>query len=226
MENFSIFNHFVESESGMALVPECRNTDAPAMSGFTCGSDPDLETGTKIVVRGVPEIHNQNGGRRVKLLKSDQYTDLSTALDGQSECPNHQDNYCATINHFHNGCDSTNVDDVNVDGFAVFSNPFHQPGCEPNITEIVSNDSLMEEYKLYLGYDDLIDSFFGVKVHSHKVYEISCKIAKIGSVNDEAAVEQVGGHIDEEDIIETDFYIKKYFGNESTKRPLNDTVTV
>ena len=210
----------------MVLVPECRKIDAPDMPGFTCGSDPSLEAGTKIVVRGVPETHNQNGGRRVKLLKSDQYTDLSTALDGQSECPNHQDNYCATINHFHNGCDSTNVDDVNVDGFAVFSNPFHQPGCEPNITEIVSNDSLMEEYKLYLGYDDLIDSFFGVKVHSHKVYEISCKIAKIGSVNDEAAVEQVGGHIDEEDIIETDFYIKKYFGNESTKRPLNDTEVI
>ena len=218
MENYSIFNHFVGlANAEMVLVPECRSISAPDMPGFTCGSDPDLRNGTKIVVRGVPETHNKNDNRQVKLLKSDQYTDLSTALDGQSECPNHEDNYCATIDHFNDGCASTKV----VDGFAVFSDPFHQPGCEPNVTDIVSNDSLMEEYKLYLGYDDLIDSDLGLKFDSHKVYEISCKIAKIGSVDDEVVVEQVGGHVDHEDSIKTNFYIEKYFGNE--RRPMNDT---
>ena len=204
----------------MVLVPECRWKNAPDMPGFTCGSDPSLRTGTKIVVRGVPETQYENDNRQVKLLQNHRYNDLSTALNGQSECPNHDDNYCATIDHFNDGCDSFEV----VDGYAVFKNPFHQPGCEPNVTEIVSNDSMMEEYKLYLGYDDLTDSIF--KSDSHKVYEISCKIAKIGSVNETVIVEQEGGHVDHEDSIETNFYIEKYFGDESTKRPLNDTEVI
>ena len=208
-EDFSIFNHFDESGTEMVLVPECRWKNAPDMPGFTCGSDPSLRTGTKIVVRGVPETQYENDNRQVKLLQNHRYNDLSTALNGQSECPNHDDNYCATIDHFNDGCDSFEV----VDGYAVFKNPFHQPGCEPNVTEIVSNDSMMEEYKLYLGYDDLTDSIF--KSDSHKVYEISCKIAKIGSVNETVIVEQEGGHVDHEDSIETNFYIEKYFGDES-----------
>jgi len=65
----------------------------------------------------------------------------------------------------------------------------------------------------------------GFKAASHKIYEISCKIAQSDNLSDEVIVEQGGGHVDEEDNIETSFYIKTYFGDitdESTRRPLND----
>ena len=223
MPNYSIFNHFVEleteeSRTEMVLVPECR-IGAPDMPGFTCGSDSSL-SGSKIVVRGVPETDFGNDNRQVKLLKTYRYKDLPNNL--QSECPNHEENDCATIDHFSDGC-STDV----VNGLAVFKNPFHQPGCEPNVTDSESNGSLMEEYKLYLGYDDLIDPILGLKSDSHKVYEISCKIAKIGSVNDTVVVEQVDGTERWNKTMETDFYIEKYFGdiaNESTR--LNDTEVI
>ena len=225
MENYSIFNHFVESATVMDLVPECRSKIAPDMPGFTCGSDPTLRTGTKIVVRGVPETNFENDNRQVKLLKTDSYDGLEDALNGQSECPDHDGNHCATINHFNDGCNSAEV----VNGLAVFNDPFHQPGCKPNVTNIASNGSMMEEYKLYLGYDDLIDSEYGTKSDSHKVYEISCKIAKIGSVDDEVIVEQQGGHVGGDKTIETDFFIEKYFGDitdENTRRSLNDTEVI
>ena len=222
MEGFSIFNHFDESESGI-LVPECRSIDAPPMPGFTCGSDPRLRTGTKIVVRDVPDLGDDiTDNRQVRLLKSDRYEDLKSDIEIQSDCPNHEDNQCATIDHFSDGCASTDI----VDGFVIFNNPFHQPGCAPLITHTGDAESgpLIEERQLYLGYDDLVSSIGSIesKVNSHKVYEISCKINKIGEVEDEVVVEQGGSIEDMEDLIDTNFFIEKYFVKNSTQRALGD----
>ena len=228
MDNFSIFNHFDESESGVALVPECRSNSAPVTPGFTCGSDPTLTSGTTIVVRGVPVIDDEStitDERRVKLLLTGRYGELEAAL--QSSCPDHDDNECETIDYFQNGCD-TGSSDV-VDGLVVFDNPFNQPDCGPKVTYHTENDSLIEERQIYLGYDDLVDYAFGAKVDSHKIYEISCKIKKVGQVDDEIIVEQTNTIVDHHDELDTNFYIEKYFGDitdETTRRPLTDTEVV
>ena len=209
-DGFSIFNHFDESESGI-LVPECRSIDAPPMPGFTCGSDPTLRKGTKIVVRDVPDLGDEiTDNRQVKLLKSDRYEDLKSDIETQSDCPNHEDNQCATIDHFSDGCASYDT----IDGFVIFKDPFHQPGCAPLITHTGDAESgtLVEERQLYLGYDDLIHSVF--KIASHKVYEISCKINKIGDIDVDVVVEQGKSTIDIQDSIDTKFFVEKYFGDE------------
>ena len=219
----SIFNHFDTSESGTVLVPECRSIDAPPMPGFTCGYDPSLRTGTKIVVQDVARI-NETGisdQRQVKLLKREHYEDLKSDLATQTDCPDHG-NQCDTIDHFSDGCASPEI----VDGFVIFEDPFHQPECAPLITYTGNTESgtLIEERQLYLGYDDLVHSMgsIDIKVASHKVYEISCKINKIGEVEDDVTVGQDGSIVDEEDLIDTNFFIEKYFVKNSTQRALDD----
>ena len=213
MQDYFIFNHFVGAATEMVLVPECRSIFAPDMPGFTCGSDPSLRKGTKIVVRGVPETGYANDNRQVKLLKADSYNDLSAALLGQSECPNHQNNYCATIDHFKDGCGSNVGDSSDAIGdFVVFDNPFNQPDCAPNVTHITSNDSLMDEYKLYLGYDDLLVA--GYKADSHRIYEISCKVDNTDRKHTTLTIEQGDTIDDHEDEIKTNFKIETFIGDE------------
>ena len=195
------------------------------MPGFTCGSDPTLRIGAKIVVRDVPDTGYNSDDRKVKLLKNEDYEDLKSDLATQTDCPNHG-NQCETIGRFSDGCASSD----NVDGFVIFNNPFNQADCEPSITYTgsVENGTYIEERQLYLGYDDLVHSVdgLGTKIGSHKVYEISCKINKIGEVDVEVEVEQVNSHHDNEDHIDTNFFVNKYFGNGSTRRRLNDNEVI
>ena len=45
-----IFNHFYENGDGeLQLIAECRSIAAEPTSGFTCGNDPTLLTGTEVI---------------------------------------------------------------------------------------------------------------------------------------------------------------------------------
>ena len=209
----------------MTLVPECRLTTAPAMPGFTCGSDSTLKTQTKMVVRGIP-ITDYNDNREIKILKSGRYTSLETALEGQSDCPDHATvAECPNIQQFHDGCHGV----TNADGLVIFTNPFNQAGCMPMVTDHKENDSWVEEHKIYVGYDDLVATLPGglvVRTDIHKVYEVSCKISKMGDVGTDVETILYTDNEDVEDSIDTNFYIEKFFGDitdDSTRTPLDDT---
>ena len=209
----------------MALVPECRSNTAPTMPGFTCGSDPTLRTDTKMVVRGIPAT-GYNDNREIKILRSGRFTSLETALQGQSDCPDHATvAECPNIQQFHDGCPGF----VNDDGLVVFTNPFNQADCKPQVIDHKENGSWVEEHKLYIGYDDLIDTLPGglvVRKAVHKVYEVSCKISKMGDVGTDVETILYTDNEDVEDSIDTNFYIEKYFGDitdASTRTKLTET---
>ena len=209
----------------MALVPECRSNTAPTMPGFTCGSDPQLRTDTKMVVRGIPAT-GYNDNREIKILKSGRFTSLETALRGQSDCPDHATvAECPNIQQFHDGCHGV----TNADGLVIFTNPFNQAGCMPMVTDHKENDSWVEEHKIYVGYDDLVATLPGglvVRTDIHKVYEVSCKISKMGDVGTDVETILYTDNEDVEDSIDTNFYIEKFFGDitdDSTRTPLDDT---
>ena len=178
---YNIFNHFHESgNDDLTLVPECRLISANPMPGFTCGSNPTLKTGTKIVVREISST-GYNDNRAIKILRSGRYTSLESDLTSQSDCPDHENTtYCPNIQHFYDGCPSTET----VDGLVVFRDPFNQVDCKPMVTDHKENNEWVEEHKIYIGYDDLVETLPGssleVRNDIHKIYEVSCKIAKMG----------------------------------------------
>merc|ERR1711953_707375 len=223
---YNIFNHFHESgNDDLTLVPECRLISANPMPGFTCGSNPTLKTGTKIVVREISST-GYNDNRAIKILRSGRYTSLESDLTSQSNCPDHENTtYCPNIQHFYDGCPSTET----VDGLVVFRDPFNQVDCKPMVTDHKENDEWIEEHKIYIGYDDLVTTVPGnleVRTDIHKIYEVSCKISKMGEVGTDIELELVTDNEDIEDSIDTNFYIEKYFGDitdKSTRIQLDET---
>ena len=210
----------------MKLVSECRSISAQAMAGFTCGTDPTLENGTRVVVPNVPATRYSNDDRKVTILRKGHYSEFFTALAGQEKCPYHSyDPVCDPILFFQNGCASTRIEN----GLVVFENAFNQQECMPEITDHQETDSWVEEHKIVIGYNDLVQTLPGglnSKVDIHKTYQISCKVRKIGEV---VVGIDVGLETDNkkvEDTIGTNFYIEKYFGDitdVSTRQELGDT---
>lgn len=222
-----IFNHFDETHGSLTLVPECRSTTARPMPGFTCGSDPTLEEGTKIVVNNIPTTGYPDD-RKITILKSGRYSSLEADLAGQYDCPKHgTEAYCPDIKQFHDGCPSTKIED----GFVVFMDPFNQADCKAKVTDHKTNDEWTEEHKIFVGYDDLVATLPGgsvqVKRDIHKVYEISCKIAKMGDVGTDIELELETDNRKYNDTIGTNFFIEKYFGdiNDSASRQTQLTDT-
>ena len=104
MVGYQIFNRFDESGEDLVLRPECRSTTAQAVAGFTCGSNPTLKTGTRVIVRDIPETSYSNDNRQVTILRSGYYSSLDSALEEQDTCPDHAtDPTCPNIEFF-NSC--------------------------------------------------------------------------------------------------------------------------
>ena len=227
---YHIFNHFYESENDdLILVPECRLIVANPMPGFTCGSNPTLKMGTKIIVRDIPSTGYVYDDRTIKILKSGRYSSLESALRRQKDCPEHGTTAdCPNIQQFYDGCPSTQI----VDGLVVFNNPFNQADCKPDVIDHKEDNEWVEEHKIYIGYDDLVETLPGnleVRTDIHKIYEVSCKIAKMGEVGTDVNLKLVDDNEDIEDSIDTNFFIEKYFGDitdESTRRLLNETEVI
>ena len=57
------------------------------MAGFTCGTDPSLIEGTRVVVPNVPETEYTDE-RQVTILREGHYKEFFTALAGQEQWPN------------------------------------------------------------------------------------------------------------------------------------------
>ena len=196
------------------------------MPGFTCGSDPTLRTNTKIVVPGISKTGYDNDHREIKILKYGRYSSLKSDLAAQSSCPDHGTAAtCPNIEHFFDGCGGV----VNADGLVIFTNPFNQAKCMPKVTDHKENDSWVEEHKIYVGYDDLVDTLAGgleVRKDIHKIYEVSCKITKTGDVGTDIKTVLSTENEDVEDSIDTNFYIQKFFGDitdVSTRIELTET---
>ena len=120
MNDHHIFNHFDDSGAEMELIAECRSISAEAMAGFTCGSNPSLKSGTRVVVPDVPET-SYTDTRHVTILRKGYYNTFVTALAGQEKCPNHStDPVCPDILFFQSGCPSTRIEN----GLVVFENAF------------------------------------------------------------------------------------------------------
>ena len=212
----------------MKLVPECRSISAQAMAGFTCGTDPTLESGTLVVVPKVPTTKYTDDDREVTILKKENYNEFFKALAAHEDCPVHGDATCPNISFFQNGCASTRIEN----GLVVFENAFYQSDCMPEVINHEKDDSWVEEHKIVIGYNDLVHTLGGIletKVDIHKVYQISCNVRKVGDV------ETVIGTILEtrnekvNDTIGTNFYIEKYFGDitdDSTRQELGETEVI
>ena len=190
------------------------------MPGFTCGSDPTLETGTKIVIKNVPTTGYSFDHRLVNILKTGQHGDLENALTSYKDCPTgNRHATCEPIQLFQNGCHATTG--TRSDDFVVFNNAFtNGAGCGAKIIDHNGTDTWIEEYKLYLGYDDLVKEVFGEKsiLDVHRIYEISCNIEKIGSVETGFELQLFRGNVDLEDTIGTEFKIEKIFRRYNTRR--------
>ena len=160
LDGHRIFNHFhftADSVRGfnqtLQLVPECRQIDADITAGFTCGTDTQLLTGTDVVIPNVPVTAYGFDSRTIKLLKKSKYHSLTTALETHKLCEEEPENYtCNAINHFSDGCSSTSQP---INGFTRFTNFFSVDDCEPEITEHHEDNGWVEEYKIFIGYDDL-----------------------------------------------------------------------
>ena len=176
------------------------------------------------MVRDIP-TNGYVDNRQVKILKSGRYASLESDVERQSKCPDHATvDDCPFMQQFYDGCPGTPTDDDLV----VFTNPFDQTECKPKITDHKENDSWIEEHKIYVGYDDLVETIPGgleVRTDIHKFYEISCKVTKTGDVGTDVELVLSTDNKDVEDSIETNFYIKKYFGDItdiSTQRELTE----
>merc|ERR1711868_299777 len=116
----------------MKLVSECRSISAEAMAGFTCGTDPTLENGTRVVVPNVPTTGYHADDREVTILKKGDYHGFLTALASQEKCPVHGDDAtCDPILFFQRGCASTRIEN----GLVVFENAFYQQDCMPEVED-------------------------------------------------------------------------------------------
>ena len=112
----------------------------------------------------------------MKILKSGRYSSLESDMARQIDCPVHATPAdCPNIQQFHDGCPSTET----VDGLVVFRNPFNQADCKPKVYDYKRNNKWVETYKLYVGYDDFVQTLpGGLEIHldNHKIYEIKCKL--------------------------------------------------
>ena len=119
---------------------------------------------------------------------------------------------------------------TSIDGYTKFTDFFAISGCDPEITEHQNNAGWSEEYKIFIGYNDLTVGLPGgkeVTVDVHKVYEISCKIEKMGEVDTQIEIEKTVENDEVEDQIFTNFFIEKYFGDvtdPSTRRIIEDII--
>ena len=169
MENYRIFNHFYYSTDSeeLTLVPECRKIDADITAGFACGTDTQLKHGSEVVIPDVPETDFISDDRSVKLLKTTRFASVKAALGLHCE-EIFDDPTCITVNHFEDGCESTLA---NVNGYTVFKNFFTVPGCEAERTEHHDDAGWIEEYKIFVGYDDLVRTLRGkeITLDVHKV---------------------------------------------------------
>ena len=175
---YHIFNHFHFSTdtSGAAelkLIPECRPVTANITPGFTCGVDTTLATGTEVVIPNVPVTGYNFDARSIRLLKTGKYASLETALASHKLCEDEPERYtCENIDHFTDGCLSTLP---STNGLTRFTNAFSFADCAPEIIEHHEDDGWIEEYKIFIGYDDLsIDLPGGQKatLDVHKVSDI------------------------------------------------------
>lgn len=225
-DDYHIFNHFDDSGEEIALIPECRSISAQPMAGFTCGSNPSLVNGTQVVVPNIP-VTGYTDDRQITILKKGFYNDFVTAVKGYEKCPNHStDTECKNILFFQNGCQSTRIEN----GLVIFEEPFNQQdGCMPVVSDPNGTDSWVEEHKIIIGYNDLVETLPGgleSKLDIHKFYEISCKVRKIGDVAVDIETELKTDNKKVEDSIETDFFINKYYGNNTSRRELNETEVI
>ena len=147
LDGHRIFNHFhLTSDSvrgqRLTLVPECRQINADITAGFTCGTDTRLATGGEVVIPNVPVTGVDSDTRTIKLLKTEKYKSLSTALKTHND---------TIINHFSDGCSSPFPPE---NGFTRFTNFFSIKDCEPEQIK-QDNNGLIIGFKIFIGYDDL-----------------------------------------------------------------------
>ena len=228
---YHIFNHF--DGSGKKLIPECRpNSAAKDQPGFTCGFDPMLKTGSRVIIAGIPRNqHLRKDTRKIRLLGKDHYDDMRVDLDTleNDSCKNDSSVLrCPTINTFSMSDCGPQGDPIDgVSQMIVFENPFstHEfPGCEPNVITTNVTNGWIEERQIYIGYDDLVisNSKLGdVKFDIHKVYELSCKIEKHGSVDTDFEVKIEAKNVNEEETLDTKFQIETYY--DDITKPIRPT---
>ena len=174
INGYRIYNHFYGESCAngtITLVPECRPITASPTPGFTCGTDTRLATGTEVVLPNVPDTEFTFDDRRVKLLRKNKYGSIVTGLNSQHLCSNESGNYtCDFINQFSDGCNSPFN---STDGFTKFTDFFSVAGCEPEVTDHLEANGWVEEFKVFIGYDDLTYTLPGsakeVALDVHKV---------------------------------------------------------
>ena len=178
INGYRIYNHFYGESCAngtMTLVPECRPITASATPGFTCGTDTRLATGTEVVLPNVPKTEFTFDARTVKLLRQDKYGSLVTALDSQQLCENVAGNYtCEFIKQFSDGC---NTPIQSSDGFTKFTDFFSVADCEPEVTDHLGANGWVEEFKIFIGYDDLTYTLPGLQEVVVDVHKVSLLIS-------------------------------------------------
>ena len=144
--NYHVFNHF-DVDDDFKLIPECRSQNADPSPGFTCGSNPTLETGTKLVVKKVPDSGTLKGmdKRKVTLLK---HADYEAVQEKLKTCPKEEDK-CENIVEFKNGCSETREENDLV----IFENPFkmNDNDCKPSVVDHKNETGWVEEKTIFVG---------------------------------------------------------------------------
>ena len=119
---------------------------------------------------------------------------------------------------------------MQIGGYTKFTDFFAVSGCDPQVSNHNGTNGWSEEYKIFIGYDDLTVGLPGGKeviVDVHKVYEISCKVEKMGEVDTKIEIEKIVENDKVEDQIVTNFFIEKFFGDvtdPSTRRIIEETI--
>ena len=174
INGYRIYNHFYGESCAngtITLVPECRPITASPTPGFTCGTDTRLAIGTEVVLPNVPETEFAFDDRKVKLLRQEKYGSLAAGLNSQHLCSNEPGNYtCDFINQFSDGCNSPFN---STDGFTKFTDFFSVAGCEPKVTEHLEANGWVEEFKVFIGYDDLTWTLPGLQEVALDVHKVS-----------------------------------------------------
>ena len=214
---YHIFNHFDRSDN--KLIPECRpNSAAKDQPGFTCGFDPMLKTGSRVVIKKIPAHPSSrffDDPRKITLLGETRYDAMTADLLNIEKCKDDTSvSNCPTIDQFSKDDSCGPQDDPIVGGsdVIVFENPFNNDefsGCKPKVISNEDTTGWTEERQIYIGYDDLI--MFGVKLDSHKVYKLSCFINKHGKVNTDFDVKSEAQNVNGNDTLDTTFEIETYY---------------
>ena len=109
----------------------------------------------------------------MKLLRKDKYGSIVTGLNSQHLCSNEPGNYtCDFINQFSDGCNSPFN---STDGFTNFTDFFSVDGCEPEVTDHLEADGWVEEFKVFIGYDDLTYTLPGLQEVALDVHKVSVR---------------------------------------------------